>query len=41
MTRTALVVGATGIQGQAIAAQLVRDGWPSWASAAIRSRRRA
>lgn len=27
MTRTALVVGATGIQGQAIAAQLVRDGW--------------
>ena len=27
MTRTALVVGATGIQGHAIAAQLVRDGW--------------
>lgn len=27
MTRTALVVGATGIQGQAIAEQLVAEGW--------------
>ncbi|ODT58531.1 MULTISPECIES: SDR family oxidoreductase [Paracoccus] len=27
MTRTALVVGATGIQGQAIAEQLVGEGW--------------
>lgn len=27
MTRTALVVGATGIQGQAIAEQLVHEGW--------------
>ena len=27
MTRTALVVGATGIQGSAIAAQLVEEGW--------------
>jgi nucleoside-diphosphate-sugar epimerase len=27
MTRVALVVGATGIQGAAIAAQLVREGW--------------
>jgi nucleoside-diphosphate-sugar epimerase len=27
MTQTALVVGATGIQGQAIAEQLVREGW--------------
>ncbi|MFN4062106.1 MAG: SDR family oxidoreductase [Paracoccus hibiscisoli] len=27
MTRTALVVGATGIQGQAIAEQLVEEGW--------------
>jgi len=27
MTKTALVVGATGIQGSAIAARLVKDGW--------------
>ncbi|MGY9046725.1 MAG: NAD-dependent epimerase/dehydratase family protein, partial [Rhodobacterales bacterium] len=27
MTKTALVVGASGIQGSAIAAKLVEDGW--------------